>query len=276
MSEGQQGVQQVASAPERGERPHARDAQEAPAARRPRRFGRAIAVLTVVMVSGVGVAVTWPRADPPIASAKADPPAPVDPNAAASPCAPEDLDLTLAADRVSVTPGVPVGFTVSLRNEGDVQCLVDAPRSALAVTVYEGEVGEQGAERAWSSADCADKDEERLLLLGSGDVDTTEVTWSDARSVPGCTPGQPRLAAGEYTAQATLADVEGLSSDVVRLTYTVPEPSGSPSPTGCPSGDSSAGPGKGSSASPSADPSASDDAAGDASDDASDEASKKP
>ncbi|MFE7504459.1 hypothetical protein [Promicromonospora sp. NPDC057488] len=212
---------------------------------RPRRRGRLIAVLVVLALGGIGVAATWPRTDPPIAAAKVEPPEPVDPNAAAAPCAPEDLDVGLAADRTAVTPGVPVRFTVSVRNIGQVQCLVDAPRRSLAVTVYEGEVGEPTAERAWSSADCADQDEERLLLLGPGDVDTTSVRWSDSRSAPDCPGGQPKLTAGQYTAQVTLADVEGANSDVVRLTYTVPQPSPSSSgessadPSGEPSGDPS-------------------------------------
>ncbi|MFI9489213.1 hypothetical protein ACIG47_22690 [Promicromonospora sp. NPDC052451] len=221
----------MVSAPERAERAPGPDMDQGPGGRRPRRRGRAIAVLAVLALGGVGVAVTWPRAEPSIVSDKVNPPSPVDPNAAASPCTAEDLDVGLAADRLAVTPGEPVRFTVSVRNEGEVQCLVDAPRRNLAVTVYQGEVGEATAKRVWSSADCADAEEERLLLLGPGDVDVTETSWSDARSVPGCEPGQPRLSAGEYTAQVTLADVEGATSDVVRLTYTVPEPSGSPSPS---------------------------------------------
>ena len=226
--------------PEGPERSQDHDAEPASAGRRPRRLGRVLVVLAVLAFGGIGVAMTWPEADAPIASDKANPPRPVDPNAAAAPCEPDDLDVVLAADRLTATPGAPVRFTVSLRNEGRVQCLVEAPRHGLAVTVYEGEVGEPTAERAWSSADCADQDEERLLLLGPGDVDTTSVSWSDSRSVPGCEPDQPRLVAGTYTAQVTLDGVEGVSSDVVRMTYTVPEPSRSPSPSGSPSGDPSA------------------------------------
>ncbi|MFI6425438.1 hypothetical protein [Promicromonospora sp. NPDC050880] len=226
----------MVSAPERAERAPGPDMDQGPGGRRPRRRGRVIAVLAVLALGGVGVAVTWPRAEPSIVSDKVNPPSPVDPNAAASPCTAEDLDVGLAADRLAVTPGEPVRFTVSVRNEGEVQCLVDAPRRSLAVTVYQGEVGEATAKRVWSSADCADAEEERLLLLGPGDVDVTETSWSDARSVPGCEPGQPRLSAGEYTAQVTLADVEGATSDVVRLTYTVPEPSGSASASASPSG----------------------------------------
>lgn len=225
-------------------------------------------MLAVLALGGIGVAVTWPEADPPILSDKVSPPEPVDPNAAAAPCAPEDLDIGLAADRTAVTRGVPVRFTVSVRNEGSVQCLVDAPRRSLAVTVYQGEVGEPTAERAWSSADCADPDEQRLLLLGPGDVDVTSTSWSDARSVPGCEPGQPKPAAGAYTAQVTLADVDGASSDVVRLTYTVPEPTRSPTPSGSPSGNASGEPG--------ADPGASDRPSDRASDKAADKASDRP
>ncbi|MEV0892355.1 hypothetical protein [Promicromonospora sp. NPDC050262] len=270
MSQQLQGVEQVVSAPERAEWSLGRVAvEQRPSGRRPRRPGRLIAVLVVLGLAGIGVAVTWPQPDPPIAADKLSPPEPVDPNAAAAPCTPEDLDVGLAADRTAVTPGVPVRFTVSVRNTGQVQCLVDAPRHGLAVTVYQGELGEQTAERAWSSADCADQDEERLLLLGSGDVDVTNVSWSDARSAPGCAADQPKPTAGEYTAQVTLAGVEGAASDVVRLTYTVPQPSGSPSPSGSSSGEPSGKPSGGASDDPSADPSASSDAS-------SDTASKQP
>lgn len=248
----------MASAPERaGYSPSGGDEQE-PTGRRPRRRARVTVILIVaaVLLAGIGVATMWPQPDPPIASAKVDPPNPVDPNAAAAACEADDLDVELAADRQAVTPGVPVSFTLSLRNTGRVQCLVEGSRQSLAVTVYQGEVGESTAERAWSSADCVDGGEERLLLLGPDDVDTSKVSWSDARSVPGCAPGQPKLTAGVYTAQVTLADIDGVSSDVVRLTYTLPEPSrsasGKPSgkatgkatgkPSGSPSGDASADP----------------------------------
>lgn len=234
------------SAPERTGRPSGPNADRVPAGQRPRRFGRVTAVLALLALGGIGVAVTWPDTEPSIVSDKVVPPDPVDPNAAAAPCTPENLDVGLMADRLAVTRGVPVRFTVSLRNAGEVQCLVDGPRHSLAVTVYRGEVGEPTAERVWSSADCADPDEERLLLLGPGDADVTDVSWSDSRSVPGCEPGQPRLSAGEYTAHVTLADVEDATSDVVRMTYTVPEPSRSPSPSGrpsrSPSGSASANP----------------------------------
>ena len=258
--------------PEGPERSQNHDAERASAGRRPRRLGRVLVVLAVLAFGGIGVAMTWPEADAPIASDKSNPPKPVDPNAAAAPCEPDDLDVVLAADRLTATPGAPVRFTVSLRNEGRVQCLVEAPRHGLAVTVYEGEVGEPTAERAWSSADCADQDEERLLLLGPGDVDTTSVSWSDSRSVPGCEPDQPRLVAGTYTAQVTLDGVEGVSSDVVRMTYTVPEPSRSPSPSGSPSGDpsASADPDASDAPDPSAEPDASDQPDGSSGQDRSD------
>ncbi|GAA2217135.1 hypothetical protein GCM10010413_00280 [Promicromonospora sukumoe] len=268
------GVEQVVSAPERAEQSLGRIAVEPrPDGGRPRR-GRFIAVLVVVLLGVIGVAVTWPQPDPPIAAEKISPPEPVDPNAAASPCTPEDLDVGLAADRTAVTPGVPVRFTVSVRNTGQVQCLVDAPRHGLAVTVYQGEVGEPTAERAWSSADCADQDEERLLLLGPGDVDTTNVSWSDARSEPGCADDQPRPKPGEYTAQVALAGVDGATSDVVRLTYTVPQPSASPSSSGDPSGEPSGN----ASGDPSADPSESQDggAGKDAGKDADSKATSEP
>lgn len=246
----------MVSGPDRaGYSPSGDDERELVAERPPRR-ARLTTVLVVVglLLVGAGVAVTWPQPAPPIASAKVDPPAPVDPNAAAAPCEADDIDVELAADRQSVTPGVPVGFTLSLRNTGRVQCLVEGSRHSVAVTVLQGEADAPSAERVWSSADCADEGEERLLLLGPDDVDTTKVSWSDARSTPGCEPDRRKLAAGVYTAQITLSDVKGVSSNEVRLTYTVPEPSGKPS--GSPSGEPSGKPTGKASDEPSTDPSA--------------------
>lgn len=266
----------MVSAPERdGELPGP-DGRETPTGKPSRRFGRVVAVLVLLAAGGIGVAVTWPEAEPSIASDKVDPPAPVDPNSAAASCAPEDLDVGLAANRLSFTPGVPVRFTMSLKNEGTVQCLVEVPRRSLAVTVYRGEVGEPTAERVWSSADCADPDQERLLLLGPGDVDITDASWPDTGAEPGCEPARSELSAGEYTAQVTLAEVDGVSSDVVHLTYTVPEPSPSPSPSPSSSpsssGDGSADPSEKAAADPSGSASAEPEVSGGPADDES----KKP
>ena len=78
----------MVSGPDRAGYSPSGDDERALAAERPRRRARLTTVLVVggLLLVGAGVAVTWPQPAPPIASAKVDPPAPVDPNAAAAPC----------------------------------------------------------------------------------------------------------------------------------------------------------------------------------------------
>lgn len=189
-----------------------------------------VVVLAVVVVAGaLVVPALWPQEPAPIVSeAKVHPPAPADPDGNGRTCDADDLDVRLAADRTTFTAGEPVVFTVTLRNDGATPCLVDGGDTNRAVTVWAGETGPD-AERVWSSADCDDTGE-RMLLLGSGSVDTQEVRWSDVRSAPGCERVDKPIEPGVYSARVTVADVQGAASQVVQLTRPEPpEPSPSPS-----------------------------------------------
>ncbi|MBL0886850.1 hypothetical protein [Myceligenerans indicum] len=196
-------------------------------------FGRrrVVVVLLVAVLVLIGVAVVptmWPEPPAPIESdAKVHPPAPADPGSATRTCGADVLDVRLAADRSTAAEGQPVVFTVTLENSGATPCLVDGADANRPVTVWAGEPGDD-AERVWSSGDC--DDEERMLLLGPGSVDTKKVRWSDVRSAPGCERVDKEIAPGLYSAQVTVADVAGAASQVVQVTRPEPpEPSPSPS-----------------------------------------------
>lgn len=192
---------------------------------------RIVAITLLVGVLGVAAAfvagAAWPDPPAPIESdAKRHPPAPAEPGEDVETCSAEELDVALAADRATVEEGEPVGFTVTLRNGGTTPCLVDGGEVNGPVTVWAGERG--GGDRVWSSGDCADG--ERMLLLGPGFSDSREVEWSGGRSAPGCGEAGGKVPPGGYSAQVTVSDADGATSDVVPLERLAsPEPSPTPS-----------------------------------------------
>ncbi|TRW44743.1 hypothetical protein FJ693_12200 [Georgenia yuyongxinii] len=150
-----------------------------------------LALVVWGVVAGIG-ALRGAANAAPVAPSPATSTGPVDPTE----CAPRDL-------QVELTPAVggsgqPVTFAVGMVNEGEVACLVDAGRAALVLTVT------SGSDRVWSSGDCAAEPAERRLLLDAGDRAETTLTWSGARSAPGCAGGQGSSGAGTYRVEATM------------------------------------------------------------------------
>jgi hypothetical protein len=131
----------------------------------------------------------------------------------AADCTAAQVAATVAPSSTIFTWGRDVTLTVQVRNVGSVACVVDGSDAARAVVVS------QGKTRVWSSADCAAA-EQRLLLLGPGDVDTQKVTWKRTRSAPRCATSaatrQP-VAAGDYTVAVQLL---GVTSDPAAVTLT--------------------------------------------------------
>jgi hypothetical protein len=214
-------------------------------------------VATVALLLAVGTAggyglgrlvhavrAAWPDGGPVLVSAKEAPPEPVDLSGPSDTCSPDSLAVKLAADRTTVAPGEPIGFTATLDNTGRRPCLVDGADASRQVTITDL----SGKDRIWSSADCTDPDDERMLLLGEGDADVRRVQWSSVRTAPGCAQGQPAVAPGTYQAVITLADVPGAVSAPV--TFTVVDPAALvPSPA--PSDGASPSPSDGASPAPS-------------------------
>ncbi|MCM3660222.1 hypothetical protein M3148_04315 [Georgenia satyanarayanai] len=102
-------------------------------------------------------------------------------------CAAEDVTA-----QVAVKPsGAGVSVEVSMRNTGEVPCLVDVASGALVTEI------ESGSDAVWSSAHCAG-DAAEELLLDTGATTPVTVSWDGHRSAPGCPDGQPQAGPGTY------------------------------------------------------------------------------
>jgi hypothetical protein len=131
-----------------------------------------------------------------IASTTATAPASGTPRA----CPSSAVSLAVTADATTYGPGVNPTFTVTVTNTGTQSCTLDAGEAARQVVVT------SGADRIWSSADCANPAAStKLLLLNAGQPYEAAVPWARIRSAPGCPTGLPALRAGTYQATASLA-----------------------------------------------------------------------
>ena len=113
-------------------------------------------------------------------------------------CEPAALALTLASDGITYPAGSAPAFTLGVTNTGADACTVDLGGAEHEVVVV------SGADRIWSSVDCAGEPEERLLLLEAGAREETVVAWDRTRSAPECPADLPEPRAGTYSATATL------------------------------------------------------------------------
>lgn len=176
----------------------------------------ALGVVLVRLVGGgpgsssVGAARTLPpspSASPTTSRAASTTPSPT--SGVPPACEAASLGLTLEADAASYPRAKLPTFTVTLVNTGPVPCLVDAGDAQREIVVT------SGADRIWSSRDCAGPaTRSRRLLLVPGTPDKTQVQWSRTRSAAGCPGNQPAALKGTYSAVLTLA---GASSQPVAL-----------------------------------------------------------
>ncbi|HUX71677.1 MAG TPA: hypothetical protein VMV41_14260 [Cellulomonadaceae bacterium] len=115
-------------------------------------------------------------------------------------CPASAIGLAVTADATTYGPGVNPTFTVTVTNTGTQPCTLDAGEAARQVVVT------SGADRIWSSADCANPaTATKLLLLDAGQPYEAAVPWARVRSAVGCPTGLPTPRAGTYQATATLA-----------------------------------------------------------------------
>ncbi|PYF99552.1 hypothetical protein SAMN05216184_10664 [Georgenia satyanarayanai] len=102
-------------------------------------------------------------------------------------CAAEDV----TAEVVVEPAGTGVSVEMSMRNTGEVPCLVDVGPGTLVA-----EVG-SGTDAVWSSAHCAGEATEELLL-DTGSATPVTVSWDGHRSAEGCPGDQPQVGPGTY------------------------------------------------------------------------------
>ena len=142
---------------------------------------------------------------------EADPTDEAEPDTAASrACEAGDLQLALTSDATSYPAGATPTFTVTITNAAGSSCTVDAGTASLEVLVT------SGADRIWSSLDCAvegAEGAERMLLLAEDAQEAAGVPWSRVRSDTTCSTGLPEPRAGTYHAVATLVGAK--SADLV-------------------------------------------------------------
>lgn len=130
--------------------------------------------------------------------------------AASRTCAAGDLQLALTSDATTYAAGATPTFAVTITNAADSSCTVDAGNASIEVLVT------SGADRIWSSIDCAvegAEGAERMLLLTAGAQEAASVPWARVRSDATCSSGLAEPRAGTYHAKATLVGAE--SNDLV-------------------------------------------------------------
>jgi len=148
----------------------------------------------------VGAAVAAPAAKPGQAvpgtpGAPATPGTPVD-------CVAAHLKLTLTADAGQYATGANPVLQATVTNTGTAPCTVDAGDAAREVVVS------SGADRIWSTKDCAGADTaSKQVLLAAGAVETKDIPWARVRSAKDCPANQVAPRAGTYQAVATLLGV---------------------------------------------------------------------
>ena len=115
------------------------------------------------------------------------PPAPV-----AAACAPAVLQVEAVADRPAYRrPSIP-RLSLAVRNGGRTPCRLDVGPAQLELRVV------SGADRIWSSDDCAPGGAPQVVTLPPGGVQRSTVAWPLRRSRPGCPDGQAGAQPGTY------------------------------------------------------------------------------
>ena len=150
----------------------------------------------------------WTSADP---SSSAGPSGGPVPSAGASgvptalPCADGALQVEAAAEQAAYPVGASPRLELRITNAGPMACSRDLGQAAVELLVF------SGADRIWSSDDCAPGGGADLTALEPGAVEVSRVTWSGTRSLPGCAGSKARAVAGTYrvTARIGALRVEG-------------------------------------------------------------------
>ena len=130
-----------------------------------------------------------PSTDP---SASPGPSASATPTAAAAACTDAVLQVEAAATEESYAVGARPRLELRVTNTGPAPCSRDLGQAAVELQVV------SGADRIWSSDDCAPGGDADVVTLEPGTAEVSTVTWSGTRSRPGCEGDEERATAGTY------------------------------------------------------------------------------
>lgn len=127
-------------------------------------------------------------------------------------CLAGEVTLQLVPSAASVGVGGSLDFSASITYTGSGSCLVNGSNGNRVLTIT------SGGDEVWRSDSCPVDD--RMLLMAKGDVDTQTITWNANRSGSECVEDAslPKVDAGTYVAQLSLADEPDVVSDPVTFT----------------------------------------------------------
>ena len=160
----------------------------------------------VVVSGGDPDTVAGPRSSPSAAPSSPSSPAAaspaVSPSPSVVPCTDDLLDVTATADREQYPVGGRPRLVLTVTNTGSAPCSRDLGQAAVELLVV------SGADRIWSSDDCAPGGDVKLVVLAPKQESVTRLTWDARRSRPGCSGAKEPAAAGTYRVNARLGQTQ--------------------------------------------------------------------
>lgn len=116
----------------------------------------------------------------------------VSPTAGRQACPDSSLALTASSDVGSYPLGSQPSLILRVRNTGRTVCRRVLGPAAVELLVYSAN------DRIYSSRDCTPATRQASVALRPGQVETTTLTWSGLRSLPGCAGSRAAATAGTY------------------------------------------------------------------------------
>ena len=116
----------------------------------------------------------------------------VSPTAGTEACPDSSLALTASSDVGSYPLGSQPSLILRVRNTGRTVCRRVLGPAAVELLVYSAN------DRIYSSRDCTPATRQASVALRPGQVETTTLTWSGLRSLPGCAGSRAAATAGTY------------------------------------------------------------------------------
>jgi len=116
----------------------------------------------------------------------------VSPTAGREACPDSSLALTASTDVGSYPLGSQPSLILRVRNTGRTVCRRVLGPAAVELLVYSAN------DRIYSSRDCTPATRQATVALRPGQVETTTLTWSGLRSLPGCAGSRAAATAGTY------------------------------------------------------------------------------
>ncbi len=118
-------------------------------------------------------------------------------------CAPAALEIVATSDKQSYPVGGRPVLELGVKNNGDAACMLDLGAAGVELVVF------SGADRIWSSEDCASGGAAKPTTLAPGGTASTRLTWAGRRSLPGCEGPKAQAEAGTYRLIGRVGEQQG-------------------------------------------------------------------